>query len=153
MADLVLVAATLEKRGPAGAFVLSDDQVADLGGGAKAFPVSVTVGGVTLALRVARMGGENLVGLSKAAREQAGVQIGASYDVTIATDTGERPVEVPDDLAVALAAEPGAVAAYEALSPSRRKELVRRVVEAKRAETRAARVAAAVEQLRESDAG
>jgi len=153
VADLVLVAVTLEKRGPAGAFVLSDEQVADLAGGARAFPVSVTVGAVTLALRLARMGGENLVGLSKGAREQAGVEIGASDDVTIVVDTGERIVEVPPDLTAALAAEPGALAAYEALAWSRRKELVRRVTEAKRAQTRAARIVATVEQVRESSAG
>ncbi|MDQ2755788.1 MAG: YdeI/OmpD-associated family protein [Actinomycetota bacterium] len=147
MADLELTAAILEGRGPAGAFVLSDEQVAELGGGVRTFPVRVSVGGVTLALRVARMGGESLVGLSRAAREQAGVEIGASYDVTIAADTGERTVEVPGDLAAALAAEPDALAAYGTLAYSRRKELVRRVVEAKREVTRAARVAATIEQL------
>lgn len=137
---------TLEKRGPAGAFVLTDGQVEQLGAGAKTFPVTVSVEGVTLALRLARMGGENLVGLSKAAREQAGVEIGVAYDVTLTADSGERTVEVPDDLAQALA-EAGVTAAYEALAYSRRKELVRRVAEARRAETRAARVAAVVEQV------
>ncbi|MEO3938267.1 YdeI/OmpD-associated family protein [Dermatophilaceae bacterium Soc4.6] len=148
-----LTAAVLQKRGPAGAFVLTDEQVVELGAGAKTFPVTLTVGGVTLPLRLARMGGENLVGLSRSAREQAGVEIGEAYDVTVVADAAERTVEVPHDLTAALAAAPGAAAAYAALSPSRRKELVRRVTEAKRAETRAARVVAAVEQLRGSGAG
>jgi hypothetical protein len=52
---------TLEPRGPAGAFVLSDEQVAAVGGGRRAFPVRVTVNGVTLPLRLARMGAENLI--------------------------------------------------------------------------------------------
>ena len=51
---------TLHPRGPAGAFVLTDDEVAELGAGRKAFPVSVIVNDVTLPLRLARMGGENM---------------------------------------------------------------------------------------------
>ena len=54
---------------------------------------------------------------------------------------------MPEDLRSALAAHPGAAAAFTALSPSRRKELVRGVVDAKRPETRAKRIAAAVAQL------
>ncbi len=67
--------ATLEPRGPAGAFVLDDEQVAALGGGRKTFPVRVAVNGTALSLRLARMGGENLIGLSKAVRAEAGVEI------------------------------------------------------------------------------
>lgn len=140
--------AVLEPRGPAGAFVLTDAQVAELGGGARAFPVSVTVNGVTLPLRLARMGGENLVGLAKAARTQAGVEVGASYDVTIARDDAERPVEVPADLAAALAADPAAEAAFAGLAPSHRKEFVRWVTEAKREQTRVLRVEQAVAMVR-----
>lgn len=36
---------TLQTRGPAAAIVLSDEQVAELAGGAKTFPVSVAVDG------------------------------------------------------------------------------------------------------------
>src|SRR5689334_19135869 len=89
---------TLQPRGPAGAFVLTDDQVAAVGGGKKVFPARVTLNGVTLQLRLARMGGENMIGLSKAARAKAGVEIGGAYDVEIALDAGERTVDVPDDL-------------------------------------------------------
>lgn len=142
------ITAVLESRGPAGAFVLTDAQVADLGAGARAFPVSVTVNGVTLPLRLARMGGENLVGLAKAARTQAGVEVGESYDVTIVRDDAERPVEVPADLAAALAADPTAEAAFTALAPSHRKEFVRWVTEAKREQTRVLRVEQTVEMVR-----
>jgi len=149
MTQTLRVTATLEARGPAGAFVLTDEQVAALGDGKKAFPVRVTVNGVTLPLRLARMGGESLIGLAKAARAQAGVEIGGSYDVEITPETGERTVEVPDDLAAALAADNAAQAAFTGLAPSHRKEFVRWVTEAKRAATRADRIAKTVEMVRE----
>ena len=120
----------LEPAGPAGAFVLTDEQVAALGGGRTTFPVRVTVNGTALSLRLARMGGQNMIGLAKAVRAQAGVEIGASYDVEIALDEAERVVEVPDDLAAALAADAVAQERFAALAYSHRKEFVRWVTEA-----------------------
>src|SRR5690242_3302819 len=148
MAEILTLTLPLEARGPAGAFVLTDEQVSAVGEGRKAFPVQVAVNGVTLPLRLARMGGENLIGLARAAREQAGVSIGSAYQVEIAADPAARGVEVPDDLAAALAEDPKPRAAYEALAGSHRKESVRWITEAKREATRAQRVARAVELAR-----
>jgi hypothetical protein len=142
-----LTGATLEPRGPAGAFLLTDEQVAALGEGRKAFPVTVTVNGTTLPLRLARMKGENMIGLAKAARDQAGLTLGDTVDVVIAADTAERSVEVPDDLAAALAAVPAALAAFDKLAYSHRKEYVRWVTEAKKEATRADRIARTVEMV------
>lgn len=50
-------------------------------------------------------------------------------------------LEVPDDLAAALDAEPGARAAYEGFSPSNRKAILWWVTSAKRPETRQRRIA------------
>lgn len=148
MGETLRIRATLEPRGPAGAFLLSDEQVAAIGAGKKAFPVTVVIGGNTLALRLARMGGENMIGLAKAVRAEAGVEIGGTYDVEISADSGERTVEVPDDLAAALSADPTAQEAFTALAPSHRKEYVRWISEAKKPETRATRVAKTVEMVR-----
>ncbi len=141
--------ATLEPRGPAGAFVLDDDQVAALGGGRKTFPVRVAVNGTALSLRLARMGGENLIGLSKAVRAEAGVEINGTYDVEITVDEGERTVEVPDDLQAALDGDRAAGEAFAKLSFSHRKEFARWVGEAKAAATRERRVTSTLEMLRE----
>lgn len=139
---------TLHARGPAGAFVLTDDEVAELGAGSKAFPVSVTVNDVTLPLRLARMGGENMIGLAKAAREKAGVTIGETYQITVtAADPGSRTVDIPDDLAAALAAEPETKARFDALAHSHRKEFVRWITEAKREATRTQRVTKTLEMV------
>jgi hypothetical protein len=146
--EILTLTLTLEPRGPAGAFVLSDEQVAIVGGARRAFPVRVSVNGVTLPLRLARMGGENLIGLARAAREQAGVTIGSAYQVDIVADEEARSVEVPEDLAAALADDGAARAAFEALADSHRKEFVRWISEAKRDTTRAQRVAKTLEMLR-----
>jgi hypothetical protein len=148
MSEILSLEMTLEPRGPAGAFVLSDEQVAAVGGGRKAFPVQVDVNGATLSLRLARMGGENLIGLSRAVRDQAGVTIGEVYTVQISADAAERPVEVPDDLTAALAGDAEAKKAFAALAPSHRKEFVRWITEAKREATRSQRVAKTLEMVR-----
>ena len=98
MADRLQLELTLEPRGPAGAFVLSDEQVAALGDGAKAFPVLIRVGDRSLALRLARMGGESLIGLSKAARAEAGVAIGDRVQVIIMADHSERTAKTIERL-------------------------------------------------------
>ncbi|MFB9239988.1 DUF1905 domain-containing protein [Plantactinospora siamensis] len=97
MGEILTLTLTLQPRGPAAAFVLSDEQVSAVGEGRKAFPVRVVVNGVTLPLRLARMGGENLIGLARAAREQAGLTIGSAYEVDISADLAVRSVEVPED--------------------------------------------------------
>ncbi|MFC8681676.1 YdeI/OmpD-associated family protein [Microbacterium ureisolvens] len=135
----------LEPFGPATAIELTDDQVAELGGGKRA-AVVVGIGGRTARVRLAVMDGRNVIGLSKAVRAQLGVDIGDEVEATVDLDTAEREVEVPAELASALAAA-GARAAFDALSFSRRKELARGVAEAKRPETRERRVAAVVEEL------
>src|SRR5690348_10405386 len=103
MGETLTLTLTLEPHGPAAAFALSDEQVAAVGEGRKAFPVRVSVNGATLPLRLARMGGENLIGFSQAARDQAGLSIGAVYQVEIVADAQARTVEVPEDLDAALA--------------------------------------------------
>lgn len=140
--------ATLEPRGPAGAIVLTDEQVAGLGGG-KTPPVQVTVNGVTAEARVGRRGGENLLGFSKKLRSELGVEIGQTLDVIIALDAGPRTIEVPAALAEALAGDASAKAAFEALAPSHRKEFARWVGEAKRAQTQQSRVQQTLQMLRQ----
>lgn len=138
----------LEPRGPACAIILTDAQVAELGGGKRA-AVQVTIGDRSAALRIGVMGGENLIGLSKAARAELGVEIGDSVHATVTLEEGPREVEVPAELAEALATDPAARTAYEGLAYSHRKEYAVWVGEAKRPETRARRAAQALSMLAE----
>ncbi len=143
----LIIRTTLEPQGPATAIELTDAQVEELGGGKRA-AVRVTIGGRSARLRLAVMGGQNLIGLSKAARAELGVEIGDEVEALIELDTAPREVEVPDDLAAALAAAPGAREAFDGLPPSHRKEHVRAILDAKKPETRERRVAACVEKIR-----
>ena len=59
------------------------------------------------------------------------------------------PLEVPAELLAALAANPSAKAAFEAFAPSHKREYVEWIVEARREETRAKRLAQAVEWMAE----
>ncbi|MDN3311185.1 YdeI/OmpD-associated family protein [Microbacterium oryzae] len=136
----------IEKTGPAAAILLDDEQVAALGS-AKNPPVVVTVGGRSARLRIARMGGRNMLGLSKAARAELDIEIGDEVDVEIDLDTAKREVEVPEVLAVALTADPTARAAYEALSYTRQKEIARSIAEAKQDATRDRRLEKALADL------
>lgn len=141
--------ATLVPRGPAAAVVLDGEQVAVVGEGAKRFPVVATVNGYSWRTTVTRMGGEFLLGLNRAVREEAGVEAGDSVEVMLELDTAPREVELPEALANALAEDSEAHAAFDRLAYTYRKEYARWIDDAKRDETRQRRVAQAVEMLRE----
>jgi len=145
--------ATLEKRGPAAAVLLDEDQVRQVGEGAKRFPVLATVNGYTWRTTIMRMGGEFMLGLSRPVREAAGAQAGDSVEVALELDLAPREVDVPEALASALAKDPQAKAAFDALSFTHRKEYARAVAEAKREGTRDRRVAQTLEKLHEGTAG
>jgi hypothetical protein len=140
--------AKLQARGPAAAVVLEDAQVAAVGEGAKRFPVVATVNGYTWRTSVARMGGESLLGLNRQVREAAGVAAGDSVEVVLLIDREPREVEVPDDLAAALAADAQAKAIFDALAFTHRKEYARWIAEAKRDDTRRRRLSQAIEMIR-----
>jgi hypothetical protein len=141
--------ATLVARGPAAAIVLEEQQVAAIGEGAKRFPARATVGGHTWRTTITPMRGEHLLGLSRAVRAEAGVEIGDTVEVAIELDSAPREVTVPAALADALASDAEARAAFEALSYTHRRELARWVEEAKREETRRRRVERSLTMLRE----
>ena len=84
-----------------------EDVVAALGSGNRP-PVTVTIGGHTYRTTVAWMGGRFLIGLSAENRTAAGVAAGDEVDVEIELDAEPREVEVPADLAEALAQDDAA---------------------------------------------
>lgn len=129
-------------------FVVPEEVLAALGKG-KRPPVAVTINGYTYRTTVGVMGGTAMIGIAREHRQPAGVSQNGPIEVTVELDTAPREVDVPDDLATALA-EAGLRKAFDALAFSHRKEHVRAVTEAKAAETRARRVAKAVEVLRTS---
>jgi len=122
------------------------EAVAALGTG-KRPKVIVSLNGTTYRTTVAAYGNVLMLPLSAAHREAASVKAGDPVEVTIELDLAPRTVEVPVNLAAALAEQPGATAAFDALSYSMRKEYVRQVEEAKALETRNRRIAGIVAKL------
>ncbi|MCU1641686.1 MAG: hypothetical protein JWN03_1961 [Nocardia sp.] len=116
-----------------------------LGGGGR-IPVHATFDGIPYIGSIMSMGGGPCLGLLKSIRADLGKGPGDAVSVTVERDAAERAVDVPDDLAAALA-DADARAAFDALSYSRRREAVKAITDAKRPETRARRIAKAVEDV------
>ena len=128
-----------------------DEFVAELGGGGHP-KVVATVNGYRWRSSIARMGGEYWLGVSAANRSGAGVTAGDLLEVDIVLDTAVREVEVPEDLAGALAANPAARAFWDGLSFSNKRYHVEQITGAKTEATRARRVAKSVQTLSEGRA-
>jgi hypothetical protein len=109
--------------------------------------VVVSLNGYSYRSTVAAYGDVFMLPLAKEHRDAAGVKAGDRVEVTLELDSAPRTVDVPDDLAAALAAQPGARTAFDDLAYSVRKEHVRQVETAKAQETRERRIAKIVAGL------
>ena len=89
-----------------------------LGAGRKP-PVNVTVNGYAYRSTVAVMGGRYMISFSSDKRAATGIQGGDPITVDLEVDTAPRTVDVPDDLAAALDAAPGAREAFDAARAER----------------------------------
>jgi len=141
---------TLELRRTGGnttGFQIPDEAVTSLGGGGRP-KVTVTLNGFTFPSSIAKMGGSYWLGVSAERRTAAGVEGGQVYDLDVELDTAPRVIDTPDDLTAALTAEPDLFSKWQKLSYSHQREHVDAINSAKAPETRARRVAKAVEMLR-----
>jgi Bacteriocin-protection, YdeI or OmpD-Associated/Domain of unknown function (DUF1905) len=136
--------AELERRGPRN-FVEIPFDPREVFGEARP-PVRGTVNGFAFRGRVAKYGGQYLLGFRREIREGAGITEGDVVELALELDTEPREVEVPPDLEAAFDNETRA--AFERMSYSHRKDYADWIEEAKRPETRARRVAKAVEMIR-----
>ena len=122
------------------------DVVAALGQG-KRPKVTVTINGYSYPSTVGVMGGVSLIPVSADVRAKAGVAAGDEVDIDLVPDTGPRTVEVPADLAAALANVPAARQAFDKLSYSGQQRYMLGIEQAKTAETRRRRLEKAVSEL------
>jgi Bacteriocin-protection, YdeI or OmpD-Associated/Domain of unknown function (DUF1905) len=137
--------AELKRRGP-GNFVDIPFDPGEVFGEARP-PVRGTVNGYAFRGRIAKYGGKYMLGFKRELREGAEIEEGDVLDLDLELDTEPREVDVPADLKAAFDDE--AWAAFERMSYTHRKEYADWIEEAKRPETRARRVAKAVEMIRE----
>jgi Bacteriocin-protection, YdeI or OmpD-Associated/Domain of unknown function (DUF1905) len=116
-------------------------------GSSKKPAVKVNISGYEYQSTVAVMGGKFMIPLSTAHRTAANLTGGDAITVTLELDLEPRGVELPEDLALALGTS-GMRAAFDSSAPSKRKEFVRQVSEAKTEETRVRRIEKVVAQLK-----
>lgn len=115
--------------------------------GAKRVPVRALINGVEYRGSVVKMGGEYCLGIPKVFRDAAGIKAGDNIVVTLERDSAPRTVTPPEDLVEAIERSLGDMDAWDSLSYTLRKELVRAIEEAKHPETRMRRINKAVEMI------
>jgi hypothetical protein len=125
-----------------------DEIVAGFGRGHRP-PVLVTINGHTYRSTVAVMGGRHMIGVSAENRTGAGVKAGDEITVDLELDTAPRVVDLPNDLATALDAEPQVRKYFSGLTYSQQQWHVQSIEGAKTDSTRQRRLAKSLEILRE----
>jgi Bacteriocin-protection, YdeI or OmpD-Associated/Domain of unknown function (DUF1905) len=141
--------ARLELFGKTATGIEVPEKVVGALGDGKRPAVRATINDYTYRSTVAVMGGKSLLPVAAEHRAPAGIAAGEMVTVDLELDTAPREVEVPDDLAKALGRSKALRAAFDRLSYTNRKEIVRSLTDAKTQETRARRLAKAVDTLRD----
>ncbi len=113
----------------------------------QSIPVTGTLQGKLFKANLMRYRGAWRLYLNGAMRKAADVEVGDRATVVLAFDPKLRALRVPSAFTKALAANRKAKAAFDALAPSRRKEIVRYLGNLKREETLLRNVEKAVRSL------
>ncbi|WP_420595206.1 YdeI/OmpD-associated family protein [Deinococcus sp.] len=122
------------------------DMVQSLGSSKKP-AVKVSLGEYTYRSTLALRDGKFMLPVSAEHRQGAGLAAGDTVAVTLELDTEPREVSVPEELAAALERNAVARQRFEALSYSQKRQHTLAIEGAKTPETRAKRIAKAVEAL------
>jgi Bacteriocin-protection, YdeI or OmpD-Associated/Domain of unknown function (DUF1905) len=151
VAEKVKFRTTIEAaRGPGATVALVPAKHVPALGGMKQKRAFGWVNGVEFMTATFPYKGEGLwVGVPKATRVAAGLEVGDEAEMELMLDETPRVVGLAPELKAALDAQPELMARYESLANSRKRELADPVREAKKPETRAARVEKALARLRE----
>jgi hypothetical protein len=115
-------------------------EVLDGLGGGKRPAVLVTINGHTYPSTIGSMKGVAKIPVSGAVRAAANINAGDVVDVEVEADQTVRTVTVPDDLAAALVGDPESRAFFDGMSYSHKNAYVSWIEQAKKPETRQARV-------------
>ena len=111
-------------------------------------PVKVTLNGYTYRSTIAAMGGPPCIPLRRSNREAAGLEGGETIAVRLDLDTESRTVKPPADFVKVLKATPRAWQRWSELSYSHQREYAEAIEGAKKPDTRARRIDAAVRAIR-----
>jgi hypothetical protein len=146
-ASFTLTLTPPSQRGAMVPVVLPPEAHAALGGDKGRIPVEGTADGHPIRTSASPMGGHHLFPFNRDMQQATGKGPGDTVHFVLWRDEAPRTLEAPDDLAAALAKDARASAHWDALAYSHRREYVRWLEEAKKAETRERRVAEAVRML------
>jgi hypothetical protein len=138
-----------QARGPGATVALVPAENVAAVGGIKQRRAFGWVNGIDFMTATFPYRGALYVGVPKAARVAAGVVVGDEVQLELMLDETPRKVEIAPELKAAFKAEPELARRFKGLAFSRQRELADPVREAKRPETRAARVEKALARLRE----
>jgi hypothetical protein len=140
---------TLQRFGPNNTGIEVPEEVLTALGRGRRVKVVATVNGYTYRTSVAPAYGKILMPFSSEHRAASGLSGGEEIEVELIPDDAPREVEVPADLAAALAGAPDAAAFFAGLSHTNKRAYVLWIEDAKKPETRSARVAKTAEMLSE----
>ena len=111
------------------------------------FPVRATFNDVAYRGSTMPTGdGRFCLGITKAVRAEAGVDVGDRVHVVLERDTSDRTIAVPEDLALALD-QANLTTAFNAMAFTHRREYAEWITQAKRPETRQRRLEKAVDMI------
>jgi hypothetical protein len=147
--DVQTFRTALEPMGGNNVAIVVPDQIVNAFEHGKRVPVVVTIDGdYSYSNTISSMGGRFLISFNAETRTATGRTAGDEVEVRLELDDAPRTVTPPPPLAAALGADPGAAAAWEALSYTRKKEHATAIESAKKEETRERRLAKVMESLR-----
>jgi hypothetical protein len=150
MPDKHTFTATIQNAGGGGAFVEVPFDVEKTFGSKKP-KVKALIEGVSYRGLLVRMGTEHhLLIILKEIREKIGKSFGDKVKITVELDTEPRVVDIPKDLMKELKKDKNAMAFFDKLSYTHRREYVTWINEAKRDETRQNRIVKTLEMLKKS---
>lgn len=122
--------------------------------GSKKPRVKAMIEGVPYRGLLVRMGGEHhILIILKGIREQIGKTFGEKIKSTVEADTQPRVIEIPKDLLKELKKEKEAKLFFDGLSYTHQKEYVQWIMDSKKEDTRARRIAKTIEMLMSKQRG
>jgi hypothetical protein len=139
--------AELELAGKTATGITVPPEVVDSLNAGKRVPVVVTIKKHSYRTTIAPYNGRYMIPVSAEHREAAGIKAGERIKIGVTVDTAPRQVAVPEDLAKALKKSKAASDFFASLSFTNQREYARWIEDAKKEETRDARVLKAIESL------
>jgi hypothetical protein len=139
--------AILKQEGKTATGIEVPPEIMEALSGGKKPAITVTLNKYVYRTTVGVMGGRSMIPVSAQHRGKAGLTAGDTVSVRVELDTEPRTVTVPDDLQAALNVNPAARAAFEKLSYSGKRQHTLSIEGTTNPETRARRVAKALEIL------